>query len=144
MVPDMTRSPGSLRTVADSPVRMDSSISTPCCSTTTPSAGTWSPLETRMRSPRTTSATPTEVSVPSRMTWVSGAARTDRLSRARLARISATVPVAVLISSTKPNRASRQLPTARMTTRAAPRMALKTVKTLARRISRAEREVGSW
>ena len=53
------------------------------------------------------------------------------------------VPVAVLSTSTKPNSASTQCPTRSTTTRATPRMALKTVSRLVRRIAAAERELGS-
>ena len=139
----MTFAPLTGRTGRDSPVRIDSSISRPSLVRTSPSAGTCWPAASRTTSSRTTWPTATSVSAPSLTTTARGVSSTDRRSRARLARISARVPVAVLSTRTKPNSASAQCPSARTRTSAAPRMPLKIVKTLARRICAALREVRS-
>ena len=55
-------------TGSDSPVSSDSSSASPSARTSVPSAGTWSPLPIRTRSPTTTSSTGTSRGSPSRTT----------------------------------------------------------------------------
>src|SRR5579885_1766766 len=72
--------------------------------------------------------------MPSRRTTARGVVRTARRSSARFARISCTMPTAVLAATTIPKRASCGGPTTTITTRSAPRMALNRVATLLRTI----------
>jgi hypothetical protein len=75
------------------------------------------------------------MTLSSRTTRARGALSTASRSSVCFARISWTMPISALATSTIPNVASWISPTARMTTSIAPRMALKRVRMLARRIS---------
>ena len=142
-LPERTSAPTALSTGSASPVRSDSSISSPVPSSTSPSTLIWSPGRRTIRSPRTSSFTAISPSVPSRITAARGALRTASRSSARLERTSCTMPMSVLATSTMPNSASRYSPTAMITTSNEPSRKLNGVSTLARTISVTVRLVGS-
>ena len=105
-----------------------------------PSAGTWSPVRSSIRSSSTTSAVGTSISVPSRTTRVVGAFSSASRSSFRLARYSCTMPIAELTTSTSPNSPSASEPVIRISTNSAPRIALNRVNTLVLKITHSERD----
>jgi len=137
--PDSASSPGLLSTASDSPVSIDSSICRARVSTTTASAGTWSPARRTSRSSRTTSAGAISASTPSRRTRARGAFSSARRSSAALARNSCTQPITAFESAATPNSASCQRPRRSSTRKHAPTIPLNSVKTLARTMFHAER-----
>lgn len=138
-LPDITWSPGCLRTESGSPVSRDSSISRPSASVTSPSTITLSPMPSSTVSSSTISPTAICSTVPSRRTCGRASPISARLSRVFLARSSWMMPIAVLATMTRPKRPSWIGPTTRMIANITPMIALKRVKTLARTISLAER-----
>ena len=142
-LPESTSSPAPLFNGSLSPVRSDSSTSSPSAWRTRPSHGTWSPVRSSSRSSSTTASTAISASVPSRTTRARGAFRTASASSVRLAFTSCTMPISALATRTTPNVASWISPTTRMTTSIVPRIALNRVNTLARTISPSVRLVRS-
>jgi hypothetical protein len=132
--PDNTSSPGDFKAASDSPVNSDSSTSNPEDSSTSPSTMTWSPGSRSRTSSRTTCATATSRSVSSRKTRAFGAVKTESRSNVRFARSSCTIPISAFAISTKPNSASRNCPTSKITRSIAPSSALKRVSRFARTI----------
>ncbi len=140
VVPERTSSPAVLGIASASPVRLDSSISRPEVDSIDPSAGTWSPVRSSMRSSRTTSAVGISISAPSRSTLVVGEFSRASRSSFRLARYSWVMPIAELTMSTTPNSPSASDPVDRISTNNAPRIALNRVKTLVLKITHSERD----
>ena len=145
-LPENTWSPARLPTWSDSPVSSDSSTSSPSTASRMPSAATWSPGLSSRRSSSTTSSVATSTTSPSRTARARGAFSTARWSRVRLALTSWTMPIRVLHTSTRPNRASRQKPVASTATVSPPSRKLKGVTTLALTIWRSDRPLpwGAW
>ena len=142
-LPESTSSSGSLSSGSLSPVSSDSSTSSPSALCTTPSHGIWSPGRSSSRSSITTCSTAISATWPSRTTRARGALSTASRSRVRLARTSWKMPIPALATSISPKVASWIGPMIAITSRAAPRMALKRVNTLARTISPSVRLVRS-
>lgn len=136
----MTGSPGFFSTGSASPVRSDSSISSPSASPTIPSTTTLSPGPSSMTSSRTISEVEISPVAPSRRTLGLASPMTARPSRVFLARSSWMMPMPVFAMITKPNRLSWIGATISMITQSTPMMALKRVKTFARTISEVDRE----
>ena len=112
-LPDATRSPAHLRTRSDSPVSRDSSTSIHPLPTRRPSTTIWSPGRTTSKSPTTRALGSTGCSWPARSTVAVGRVSRAMRSRARLARISWTIPTTrlkeitdtvVMASSGRPSR----------------------------------------
>ena len=133
-LPDRIRSPGCFSTARDSPVRSDSSTSSPPSTSILPSATTWSPGRSSSMSSTTTASTGNSTVRPSRTAWALGAVSTARRSRVRLDRTSWTTPNVVFTTTTRAKTPSLRGPTIRITTKSVPRMALNRVATLALRI----------
>ena len=123
-------------------MRIDSSSIRPREETTTPSATSWSPGSTRIKSPGTTSSARSSIGSPSRTALALGATRSASWSSVSLAFSSWRIPIAELITAMNPNRASANSPSASMRTKKAPRMALKRVKTLPATMLATERLLG--
>ncbi len=134
-------SPGFFTTGSASPVSRDSSTSRLSASATTPSTTTLSPGPSSIRSPRTISEVDSSAAVPSRRTLGLASPMTASPSRVFLARSSWMMPMPVFATITKPKRLSWIGATKSMITHRTPMIALKRVKTLARTMSTAEREL---
>ncbi len=91
--PESARSPASLRTPSASPVSIDSSRVIPREPLTAPSATSWSPGATSIRSPGTISSASRLVVAPSRTTLAWGATSTASSSRVRFAFSSWRMPM---------------------------------------------------
>ena len=135
-VPEKTSSPTLRTTGSDSPVRSDSSSARPSERVSFPSAGSWSPLPTRTRSPTTTSETATWRGVPSRTTVALATTSAASLSSARFARTSWKVPIATLATRIPRKSASLGLPKTIVASPNPARIRLKTVNVLAIAIDR--------
>ncbi len=96
-----------------------------------PSAGTWSPLAIRTRSPATTSSTATWRGAPSRTTVAFATTSAASLSSVRFARTSWKVPIPTLATRMPRKSASLGLPKTIVARPKPARIALNTVKVLA-------------
>ena len=132
--PDSTSSPSRRTTGSDSPVSSDSSSASPSAWSRRPSAGIWSPEAIRTRSPTTTSSTGTFRGSPSRTTVAFATTSAESRSSARFARTSWKVPIATLAIRMPRKSASLGLPKTIVAIPNPARIALKTVKVLAKAI----------
>ncbi len=123
--PDSTSDSIGLSTGSASPVRSDSSSSRPLESRTIESTSIWSPVRMRMTSSTTISCGGISTSTPSRRTVACCCPTRDSFASVRAARYSCVMPMAVLMTITRPNRESMSGALTSMSTQSDPMSRLK-------------------